>query len=273
MIWLDGSFRDAADARIAPDDRGFTLADGVFETVRLEHGRACHVGRHLRRLRAAAALLRIPLRWDDAVLAGVFAALAHRHAPAGAGVARLTLTRGPAPRGLLPIGSSRPTTIVTAQSGIPPADPVSVVIASTTRRNEHSPLSRIKSLNYGDGVLARLEAADQKAGDALLRNGAGLVCEATAATVIVLRGNRLLTPRVADGALPGIRRALLVERADVMEAAIDDDVLAGADAVILGNSLGVRAVAAIDLRAVGIRPDLVERLRRLTEADDEPMAP
>ena len=106
LIWQDGSFRSIADARIAPDDRGFNLADGVFETVRLEGGRARHVGRHLRRLRVAALFLRIPLRRDDDTLADVVATFAQDQT-SRIGAARLTLTRGPAPRGVLPTGTPR----------------------------------------------------------------------------------------------------------------------------------------------------------------------
>ena len=267
MIWQDGSFRSIADARVAPDDRGFTLADGVFETVRLEGGRARHVGRHLRRLRAAALFLRIPLRWDDDTLADVFATFAQDQT-SRIGAARLTLTRGPAPRGVLPTGTPRPTLIVTSAFGAQKSDPVAMVVASSTRRNEHSPLSRIKSLNYGDAVLARIEAADRGADDALLRNTTGLLCEATAANLIILRGDRLLTPRVEDGALPGIRRALLIERAGTTETEIDDNLLATADAAFLCNSLGLRAVAALDGHPVPQRADVADRLRHVTDEDD-----
>ena len=273
MIWQDGSFRSIEDARVAPDDRGFTLADGVFETVRLQGGRARHVGRHLRRLRAAALFLRIPLQWSDDALAEVFASFARAaphptSAPGPTSAARLTLTRGPAPRGVLPTGTPRPTVIVTSASVTLTGDPVSVVLASWTRRNEHSPLSRIKSLSYGDAVLARLEAADRGADDALLRNTAGLVCAATAANLLLLRGDRLLTPLVEDGALPGIRRALLIERAGALEAEIADHVVATADAAFLSNSLGLREIGMLDGRPVPRRADVADRLRRLTEADD-----
>ncbi len=267
MIWQDGSFRSIEDSRVAPDDRGFTLADGVFETVRLQGGRARHVGRHLSRLRAAALFLRIPLQWGDDALAEVFASFA-RAAPGPTSAARLTLTRGPAPRGVLPTGTPRPTVIVTSASVTLTGDPVNVVLASWTRRNEHSPLSRIKSLSYGDAVLARLEAADRGADDALLRNTAGLVCEATAANLLLLRGDRLLTPLVEDGALPGIRRALLIERAGALEAEIADHVVATADAAFLSNSLGLREIGMLDGRPVPRRADVADRLRRLTEADD-----
>ena len=143
-----------------------------------------------------------------------------------------------------------------------------MIVASSTRRNEHSPLSRIKSLNYGDAVLARIAAADRGADDALLRNTAGLLCEATAANLIILRGDRLPTPRVEDGALPGIRRALLIERAGTTETEIDSHLLATADAAFLCNSPDLRAVAALDGHPVPHRADVADRLRHVTDADD-----
>ncbi len=268
LVWQDGALLDAATARIAPDDRGFTLADGVFETVRLHRGRPCHLARHLGRLRGGAATLRFALPWDDAALRAAFLTLAAAHAPDGDGVARLTLTRGPAARGLLPPEAPRPTTVITAGSGGSPETPVRLVVATATRRNEHSPLSRIKSLNYGDGVLARLEAAERGADDALLRNGAGRLAEASAATLLLLSAGRLMTPPVADGALPGIRRALLIERAGLAEATITDAALAAAEAGFLASSAGIRPIAAIDGRTLAIRPDLADTLRRLTGRDD-----
>src|SRR4051812_41711951 len=97
-VWLNGALYAPELARIDPSDRGFTLGDGVFETVRIFGGRPMHLARHLRRLRDGAHLLEIPVPYEDAAIA---AAIVSVTAAAGLmeAVARVTLTRGPAPRG------------------------------------------------------------------------------------------------------------------------------------------------------------------------------
>jgi len=259
--WLNGTLLPADDARIDPADRGYTLGDGVFETVRLAGGQPAQLHRHLRRLRHGAALLEIPLPWSDETLATAFVATAAANG-AEDGVARLTLSRGPAPRGVLPPALSRPTTLITA--GAMPAIPrdVRAILCTVTRRNEASPLSRIKSLNYLDGVLARMEADRRDADDALLLNTRGMIAEASSANVVVLDRGRLMTPPVTDGALPGTMRELLIERCDMIETPLRPEILFRAEAVFLSNSLGLRAVTSLDGRYLGTRDDVMAELER-----------
>lgn len=248
-LWLNGGLVEEDAARIDPADRGFTLGDGLFETLRVAEGAPRYPGRHLARLRAAAGVLDLPLPWTDAeLLAGMtdlMTACAIR-----AGSLRLTLTRGPAARGVLPPDSPTPTLLMTA-GGLPPAGPVRAVVATVTRRNEHSPLSRLKTLNYLDTILARQEAARRGADDALLLNTAGRLAESSVANLVIRRGDRLLTPPVSEGCLPGIARALILERHAVEERPLTLDDLALADEAVLTNSLGLRPLVAVDGRPVG----------------------
>lgn len=264
-VWLNGAILPEEAARIAPSDRGFTLGDGLFETIRAVSGRPAHLERHLRRLRAGAALLALPLAPADENLAdAVAAALDANELSSAAAAVRLTASRGPAPRGLLPPREARPTVLISA-GPLPPimAEPVRVVVATATRRNEMSALCRVKSLSYGDGVLARLEAAGRDADDALLLNTRGRIAEATAANVFaLLRGGTLVTPPLADGALPGVMREVLMERCGATEASLLPEDLLGADAVFLSNSLGLRAVASLGGTPLAQRPGLIEALWR-----------
>jgi branched-chain amino acid aminotransferase len=244
MVWLDDRLQPAAAARIAPTDRGLLLGDGLFETIRLSGGAPSHLSRHLARLSDGAAVLDLPLPWTDAMLAEALAAVAA--ANPGAGSLRLTVTRGPAPRGLLPPAVVQPTLLITAAPAADPLPPARLILARSTCRNAHSPLSRIKSLNYGDGVLARQEAARAGADDALLLNTSGMVAEATAACLFLRRAGRWITPPVADGALPGIARGLLLEAGFVAEERVTVEDLAQAESAFLANSLGLRAVAAVE---------------------------
>jgi len=115
-----------------------------------------------------------------------------------------------------------------------------------TRRNEHSPLARVKSLNYLDNILARREAAENGADDAILLNTRGRVAETTIANLFALIDGRVVTPSVAEGALPGIARGLILERLEVAERPLTLAELRRAGEIVLTNSLGVRPVVAVD---------------------------
>ncbi len=219
----------------------------MFETIRVSNGVALHLDRHLARLRAGADVLGIELAWSDAAIAEAIAAILAASAPGDAAV-RVTLSRGPASRGVLPTGKSRPTLLITTAPLPQPPAAARVVIARSTRRNEASPLSRIKSLNYLDSIIARREAAMLGADDAILLDSRGRIAEATAANVFALRDDAIDTPPVSDGALPGIFRARLIEAGLARERTLLPRDLLEARSVFLGNSLGTRVLAALETR-------------------------
>lgn len=253
LIWHQDRLRPAETVAIAPNDRGFTLGDGLFETLCCQDGAIIDGAAHLERLKQGAELLAIPLPMP---LAALKAALAETLAGNGLkdAVLRLTLTRGPGLRGLAPPSDPHPTLLIAAAPLPPPLPPARLITATVTRRNEHSPLSRIKSLNYLDNILARLEAERAGADEALLLNGAGRVAEASASNLLALIGEEWQTPPLADGALPGIRRRRLLAAGVCTERPLSLEALRGARALMLSNSLGLRPVAECD----GRRLELVE---------------
>ncbi len=261
-IYVNGRFLPADQPAIAAGDRGFLLGDGVFETVRVEGGVVRDAAAHLARLREGLALLDLAHVPRDEPLLAAMIETARRNG-LDAAVVRVTVTRGAAAaRGLLPPALPVAPTVVVQAFPLPPAPPgggpaaVAVVLAST-RRNEHSPLARIKSTNYLDMVLARMEAARRGADDALVRNTAGRLACATAANVFVVTGDRLLTPPTGEGALPGVTRARLLagaaalgleaeERPLPVEAAMEADEL-----LLTSTVTPVRAVVRLEGRPVG----------------------
>jgi branched-chain amino acid aminotransferase len=255
-VWLNGALYAPELARIDPSDRGFTLGDGVFETIRLFGGKPMHLARHLRRLRDGAQVLGIPVLYEDAAIAAAIVAVTSVPGPMEA-VARVTLTRGPAPRGVMPPVSPTPTLLVVPGTPPPAVASVRAIISGSTRRNEASPLSRIKSLNYLDNVLARQEAARRAADEALLLNTRGALAEASAANLFLLRDGRLVTPPLADGALPGVIRALLIERCGAVEQSIFPDDLFAAGGAFLSSSLGMRIISEVDGRPIRRNDDWI----------------
>lgn len=249
-LWLNGKLVPDELARLDPRDRGFTLGDGLFETIRMEDRWIAYLERHLARLREGAEFLGIPLHWSDAEIETGLNALVAAEGRADAAF-RITLSRGPGERGIAPPAVPVPTLMMTI-GPLPPAGPPSnLVIATITRRNEASPLSRLKTLNYLDNILARREALSRGADEALLLNTRGTLAEATIANLFVLGDGVLKTPPVADGALPGIMRRALIERCGAVEASLKQGDLMAATAVFLSNSLGLKPVASVDGLPVG----------------------
>jgi len=245
IVWLNGTLVAAEAARIDPADRGFTLGDGVFETIRATGGRPAHAARHFDRLRQGAVVLGFDAPFGDDVVYDAMCAVLAENALAEAAL-RLTLTRGPAPRGVLPAGADRPTMLISAGALPGKLPPARAIVARQTRRNQFSPTSRIKSLNYLDSVLARMEAASLGADDALLLNTHEFLAEATAASLFLHIDGEFITPRVEDGALPGIARGRLLEAGIGREAQLGLADLSRADTGFLVNSLGWRALASVD---------------------------
>ncbi len=260
-------------------DRGLLLGDGLFETMRVAGGRVLQWQRHWERLRDGAQVIQLAMPWTaDTVRAAIDWTLnANELCDA---TVRLTVTRGSSrTRGLLPPADSQPSLLIRTTAFVAYPDHLyrngmRVIVSRKTRRNEHSPLSRVKSLGYLDNLIARQEAAAQGADEALMRNTQGAVACATAANVFSVHAGRLHTPPLAAGALPGTTRSLVCEelapraRRDVRFSQFCAGALRDAEELFLTNALmGIMPVCVVDGRPVGIgTPGPVTReLRTLYE--------
>lgn len=251
LIHLNGALVSAAEARVDPADRGLALGDGLFETIRVRDGRPLRLAAHCARLRAGADVLDLPVPVSDEALGRALEETLKANAVTD-GVLRLTLTRGPGPRGLLPPPRPRPTLLITAAAGEASSpSPIRAVIATTTRRNEHSPLSRCKCINYLDNILARLEAAKRGAEDALLLNTAGRLAGTTMANLFLVIDGAVVTPPVADGALPGVMRGEVLAAAGAEERSLKPEDLARASEAFVTNCLSIRALVSVDGAPIG----------------------
>ncbi|NHK27972.1 hypothetical protein FF098_008660 [Parvularcula flava] len=219
-FWINGTYREKADNVIALADRGFALGDGLFETLLVREGEPVFLSEHLSRLHASARIMEVPVRYDETAIHKAIRKLA------GVGdgdmAARITLSRGVGPRGILPPKSGDAQPVMTiALSPAPPVRRTSIsCIHSSIRRNEGSPAARMKTLSYIDNILARQEAEQTGAGEAIMLNNQGLVtCTSVGNIFIVAGDNQLLTPNTDCGVLPGIVRRKIIDlaRADGVE--------------------------------------------------------
>lgn len=254
QVWCNGAFLDEKEARLSIADRGFTLADGIFETILGLGEKPVWFAGHLNRLREGASQLGLYVAFDDRAIEAAVVDLLRTNGFARSAI-RITLTRGPAAkRGLWVEDQSSPTLLVTCAPSAAVAVPQRVVIARATRRNEHSPLSRIKSLNYGDNILARREALARGAADALMLNGQGHVVCATVGNLFARIGGQWITPPVSDGILPGIARAQILACMDVRQASLSEMDLRAVDAAFISNSLG--SIDLVEIEGATLRPYL-----------------
>jgi branched-chain amino acid aminotransferase len=262
LLWVNGELLPAGEAALDPLDRGFTLGDGLFETMRVRGGAVPHIERHLSRLRVGAAVLELsPLPKDESLKDAIGKTLAANELAEAA--VRLTISRGvPENRGLLPEPEPKPSLVIHAEpfAGYPAElyDRGARALISRIPRNERSPLARIKSLNYLDNVLARREAEARGADDALLLNTAGDLASASAANLFLLLDGALITPSVTSGALPGTVRELVVADLaprvglEVVERAVRPEELRAAEEALLTNALmGIVPLIEVDALPIG----------------------
>ncbi|MGH6800744.1 MAG: aminotransferase class IV [Methylocella sp.] len=269
-VWQNGRIIAPEDAHVSLADRGLLLGDGLFETMAVRNARVLDLDAHLERLACGLGVLGFAQAVD---LHKLRSAIAHYIAAeeASSAVLRVTLTRGVGPRGLAPLEAPRPAIFMTL-SPMPAVRkaPLSLHIATATRRNEHSPISRIKALPYLDNMLALAEARAHGADEAVLLNTRGTIACASVANVFAIREGRLETPPVCDGALPGTMRALvlcLAKRAGLVavENSLHVKDLSEADEVILTNSIS-RVMEVNDCNGLPLQrraSAAVEQLRAL----------
>ena len=245
---------------IGPDDRGFTLGDGLFETVLADRGRLVLWDQHLQRLCGACDVLGLP--GPDLALCETEA----RAALAAAGLTdaraaiRLTWSAGPGGRGLDRPAPPQPRLVVTAAPSPLDQSPVAL-FTSSVRRNAGSPVSRLKTLSYLDNVLARREARAAGADEALMLNAEGHLACAGVANLYWVESDRLFTPALSCGVLDGIVRDALMTELEIAEVAAPREALDRADAIFLSNSLmGVRPVHRLDGRDILFGHPLVNYL-------------
>ena len=258
VTWVNGRILAPAEPGLSPADRGFLYGDGVFETLRAYSGRPFRMSAHLHRLSAGAHALRIRIPHPLDELASIVRAVLADAVLLDAYV-RITLSRG---IGGLPSqldAAEHATLVVHARpfSGYSGEmyDRGARACLSSVRRNETSPLSGIKTLNYLDSLLLRADARDRGYDEAIMLNTRGHVAECTASNIFIVSGTRLLTPPLSDGLLPGITRATVLELArrgqspfaEVNERTLGLEEVRQADEAFLTNSLmEVMPLVAVD---------------------------
>lgn len=262
-LWLNSKIVDADSARIAPNDRGFLLGDGLLETLLIQNGTPVFLAEHHARLLASTRTLAFPSCPSLESLTQAIAELLKAN-DLGAQpriAARITLTRGPGPRGILPPADGIPTCLISMAPSPTPIAHARAIIAAP-RRNDRSPLSALKMLGYQDAIFAKQEAATKDVEEAVLLNTKEeLACTSVGNIFCWFKEARLVTPPLSAGILPGITRAKIIELArvqglSVCEETITHAQLTAATGAFSTNSLvGLQTLSALEGRPLISPPE------------------
>lgn len=273
-IWIDGRVVEGREARVPVLDHGFLYGDGIFESFRVHRRRIFRLEAHLDRLAASARAvgLEIPggLEGVRNILLETLRAYGQEDA-----YARLLVTRGEGSLGVDPTTCHAPRVVVIAAavdiySLEKLSQGIDLLTVSVRRPSLDSLDPRVKSMNYLGSALAKREAKLHGADEALILNARGAVAEASVANVFVVEGGRLRTPPPSDGALAGITRAAILERAADLGIPAEErtlgrfDLLAGQELFLTGTAAGIVPVRQLDGQAYPKPPGPVTR--RLTSA-------
>ena len=249
FVWLNGDVVRTNEARLSPFEHGFTVGNGVFETLAFRDGAFVALKRHHDRLvhSCTAMGLRVPsLETFRIALFEVMQANGMTEARL-----RFTVSAGeglPATNAVE--GNATMLAVATPLKPWPPTE--SVVIVPWTR-NEHDPLAGIKSTSYGGNVRALAYARARGAGEAIFANTHGQLCEGTGSNVFLVRDGHVLTPPLSSGCLAGITRALVIESSVVIEQDIPIEWFEHAEEAFLTSSTrDVHPIASINGRALAV---------------------
>ncbi|HRI14423.1 MAG TPA: branched-chain-amino-acid transaminase [Verrucomicrobiota bacterium] len=284
-VYIDGQFFDEADAKVSVFDHGLLYGDGVFEGIRMYHNRVFKLREHIERLfwSAKALLLEIPMSPADLIAATLETC---RQNNLREGYIRLVVTRGKGTLGLDPRRCPKASVIIIASTiQLYPdkyyQEGLTIVTVPTTRMLVNSVNPAIKSLNYLNNVLARIEANNAGVEEAIMLNTEGFVAECTGDNVFIVQKGRLYTPPLSAGALYGITRNTVLDCARELGITSSEpnltryDLFIADEMFLTGTAAEIVPVVKVDGRVIGtgrpgpVTAKLVAAFHEKTKTDGE----
>ena len=282
-IYLNGEFVDKADAKVSVFDHGLLYGDGVFEGIRLYDGCVFKLEEHLERLEfsAKAILLDLPMRLDE--FANAVCETCRRNDLSN-GYVRLVVTRGPGHLGLTPDGCGPPNVIIIADDiQLYPEElyenGLKIISVPTRRINAAALPPAVKSLNYLNNILAKIEAKKVGFLEALMLNDKGEIAECTGDNVFIVSKGTIFTPPLDAGSLRGITRGAVMDLAEeigyeVREQALTRyDLWTAEECFLTGTAAEVIPCVEVDHRAIGdgnpgkVSKSLISKFREKVRID------
>lgn len=260
-VYLNGEFVESDKAGVSVFDHGVLYGDGVFEGIRAYGGRVFRLGEHIDRIFAAAKAIALEIPMMKAELGAVVVATCKKNGLTDCYI-RLVITRGKGNLGISPINCEKPTVFCIA-AGIKlytdeQYEKGMSVITSVQRRNKATIVDpQIKSLNYLNNILAKIEANRAGAAEAIMLNHDGIVTEATGDNIFIVKNGEILTPPVYVGILDGITRRTVIEAAKKEGIPVREteftlfNVYNADECFLTGTAAEAIAVTSVDGRTIG----------------------
>ena len=260
-IWLDGELVDESAAKISVFDHGLLYGDGVFEGIRFYNRRVFRLEEHIRRLFDSARAIVLEIPWtQEEVCRYVVETVAANGLDDG--YIRLVVTRGSGGLGLNPDLCKRASMFIIASTiSLYPKEHyengLAVITCATRRPAPAALMPQVKSLNYLNNVMAKVEAIQAGALEAVMLNEQGYVAECTGDNIFIIRDGVLHTPQVNDGALDGITRRVILELASQLGVPIVErqltryDIFVADECFLTGTAAEVIPVVELDRRKIG----------------------
>lgn len=286
-IYIDGKFYSEANAKVSVFDHGLLYGDGIFEGIRFYNGRVFRLEQHLERLwnSARSICLDIPMTRQEMTEA-LLETIRQNHLRDG--YIRLVVTRGVGNLGLNPEQCKNPSVIIIAATiALYHEDfyrkGLSIVTVATRRSNPASLNPAVKSLNYLNNVMARIEANLASADEALMLNDAGNVAECTADNVFIIKHGQIFTPPTTAGALQGITRSVVSDIAGEFDSKVIEadftrhDIFVADECFLTGTAAEIVPVVKADGRTIGngkpgpITTRIIARFREMTHQTGTPI--
>jgi branched-chain amino acid aminotransferase len=264
-IFFNNSVCDVNDCQLSPADRGFLFGDGVFTTIKADGLHLLYFSEHISRLKEHAASIFMVTDIDEEKIRQQCVELININQQQNASSAlRITLSRGISSRGIDVPNQPNPTVMITVnpvnQSHL---EPVRLCYTSIMR-NEYSPVTRIKSLNYLEPIMARHEAVMKDFDDGIMLNTRGAITECTTSNIFFITSNyQVLTPHLSEGVLNGIIRNKIISACKHLNIPIfqrsirPDDVYECIEAFQTNCLIGISAVSEIDGFNFSIKQDSI----------------
>jgi branched-chain amino acid aminotransferase len=260
-IFLDGKFVDSDDAKVSVFDHGLLYGDGVFEGIRLYGGNIFRLEEHLERLEYSAKAVMLDLPMTRAELSAATCETCRQNGLTDAYI-RLVVTRGVGDLGLAPWLCPKPTVfIIASKISLYPKEHyengLSIVTVPTRRINPAALPPTIKSLNYMNNILGKIEAKQFGALEAIMLNDQGYVAECTADNVFIVHKGEIITPGASQGALKGVTRSTIFDLAADLNIPIRESVMTRYDiwcadeCFLTGSGAEVIPVVKLDGRVIG----------------------
>ncbi len=260
-IFLDGQLVDKEDAKISVFDHGLLYGDGIFEGIRLYDNNVFRLDEHLERLEFSAKALMLDLPWSREEISQAVCDTCRANGLTD-GYIRLVVTRGVGDLGLSPWLCAKPSIFIIADKiALYPKEHyengLSIVTVATRRMNPAALSPAVKSLNYLNNIMAKMEAKQAGALEAIMLNDQGLVAECTGDNVFVVQKGKIYTPAAQQGALRGITRDAIFAIAAELNIPIEEhdmtryDIWIADECFLSGTGAEVIPVVKLDGRVVG----------------------